>query len=648
MIKISKNAIIVFFLLAAVGVSIHPLFAIAYLPYKLFLVYGMIFTAAFFMDRDIRIEKDSFINAALFTAGAAMLGAGQYIFSFFRNDIMVYGVALMLCGIAAIALAQVLYGQKLDQEAVPPGRGVEITAIAVLLVVAFVIRFWDLSNFLPGVWFDEAQNGNEALRLMAENRPEVFIARYTNMPAMYFYFAALAIKLFGFNIFPLRLVSCVLGTLSVAAFYFLAKQVFKGARYAFLAALLLAFSRWHITFSRVAFLGMQTVLFEILFLYFYLKFLETRQGFIAAVAGALLGLAQYTFSAANFLVIFTALHIAYMAARDIRAFVPAFAPGLLTMAAAALIAAGPLILYAVPNRAAFFQRASDVSIMNDIRDTKNLSPVLKNLQIYSMVFNYEGDYNGRHNLYKKPVLDDIGGVFFIIGLIAALLLPGMRFLAGLLLVMLIPGIATITIEAPQAYRIIGVIPAVCLLITFGIKNTAGLVAKFSKKSQAGIIFAAVAAFSIAAINFHQYFFLYPKHEGTYMSFSPEANGIAQYVKRHIGEYEILISPAQKMYGFYMWEQREICDFINYGNIRYRYMEGANEYSRDSLAGKKGVIIITRPTDVFEGKTIQEQYKGRIADKEVFTNPYNGNEIFTCWTIKKEDLLTTPGKIVYVK
>jgi hypothetical protein len=327
---------------------------------------------------------------------------------------------------------------------------------------------------------------------------------------------------------------------------------------------------------------------------------------------------------------------------------PVFTGGVLTMAAAALIAAAPLIGYAVSNRAEFFQRAGDVSIMNDIKETGNLNPVVRNLQTYALVFNFEGDYNGRHDLYKKPMLDDIGGVIFVIGLIAVLLAPGKRLLAGLLFIMMLPGIFTITVEAPQTYRIIGVIPAVYLIMAFGIKVTAGLIAEMSKNRRAGIVFAAVTAMSIAAINFHQYFFLYPKHEGTYMSFSPEANGIANFIRGHIDDYEIYISPAQKMYGFYMWEQRVICDFINYGKVRYRYLQGANELDQASLIGRKGAVIITRASDEFEAKTIQEQYKGKIAKKEVYTNPYSAIEMYTCWFINKEDILTKQGKILYVK
>jgi 4-amino-4-deoxy-L-arabinose transferase-like glycosyltransferase len=648
LIKISRNTIIAFFVLAAAAVSVHPLLAIAYLPYKLFLVLGIIFTAAFFMAKDIKTDKNIFFHAVIFTAGAALIGAGQYVFSFFKHNIMIYGVVMIFCGTALIAAAQVKYGQKKDSEKTTADIKTEIAAVAVLTVIAFLMRFWDLSGFLPGVWFDEAQNGMEALRIKEGNNLEIFISRYTHMPAMYFYFASLSIKIFGFNIFALRFVSCILGTLSVIAFYFLAKHVFKNWKYALLAAFLLAFSRWHITFSRVAFLGMQTVFFEILFMYFYLKFLETKGIFYALLAGLILGISQYTFSAANFIVIFAFLHITFMVIKDMKAFVPKYASGVFIMAVAALLAAGPLLVYAAKNKAAFFQRARDISIMKDIRDNKNIGPLFKNLRTYGLVFNFEGDYNGRHNLYKKPILDDFGGVFFLLGLIAALTNARYRFFSGFFLVMLLPGIMTITIEAPQTYRILGVIPAVYLLMTLGIKTAAGVMAGLSADKRAGISLAVAAALASAAVNFHQYFFLYPKHEGTYMSFSPEANGVAEFIKSHMDDYEIIISTARKMYGFYGWEQSVICDFINYGKGKYGLLSETNEVSAAALGGKKGVVLVTRPLDTAYIDALEKQYAGRIEKKEIHTNPFSGKEIYTCWFIKKENLLNTPGKTLYVK
>jgi 4-amino-4-deoxy-L-arabinose transferase-like glycosyltransferase len=646
MVKISRTAVLTFFILAAVLMTLHPLLALPSLPFKLFLVYAIIFTAALFLAKDIKIEKKGFAYVALFTLGAACISAGQYVFSFFLHHIMSYGAALMLAGIAVIVFAEMKAGVNSQEQERGIGPRTEAIIVAVLFVVSFGMRAYDLAGFLPGVWFDEAQNAFEAQHMLHTGQLPVFVASYTNMPAMFFYFCMVFLKIFGMNILPFRLVSAVLGSLSVAAFYFLCRQVFKSWKPALLGAFLLAFSRWHITFSRVAFMGMQTVLFEIIFFYFYLKFLEEKKTFYAVVAGAVLGLAQYTFSAANFILIFVALHMLYLAVKDIKVFIREYFSKAAIMAAVAMIAAGPLIGYAIKHPGEYFRRAGDVSIARDIKEAKSIMPVFKNLATYALTFNFEGDYQARHNLYKKPLLDDIGAVFFIIGFAAALANRKYRFFAGLFFVMLLPGLATITIEAPQAYRIIGSIPAVYIIIVIGIKAAASVISSLARDRRAITAFFAVCAVSIASINAYQYYYLYPRNEFTFLSFSPEANGIAGFIKEKSDDYVIIVSQADKMYGFYMWEQSVVLSFLLYNGGSYTLVRDKNDVNDRILEGKKGVVLITRPTDKELNVKIESQYAGRIAEKMEYKNPYSGDTMYTAYYINKDKLLKDKNSILY--
>ncbi|HRU38581.1 MAG TPA: glycosyltransferase family 39 protein [Candidatus Goldiibacteriota bacterium] len=646
MVKIGKNTILMFVIFASAAVIAHPVLVSAEPSYKLFLSLIIIYTAAFYAFYDLRVEKAVFFRMIILVAAAGFLGAAQYIFSFFEHKIMPYGAFLMVTGGMAFALMTLLNAKEAGQDA--GIKKPDLASVAAVTAAAFIIRYWDLSGLLPGIWFDEAQNGIETMNLLDKGTPEIFIQRYTNMPAMFFYLAAVFVKIFGLGIFPLRLVSCILGTLSVAAFYFLALQVFKNRNYALLAAVLLAFSRWHITFSRVAFLGMQSVLFEILFFYFYLKFMENRRLIYAVIAGALLGLAQYTFSAANFIVVFAAAHIMLMAVREKGSFFREKLYGVCVMAAVSLVAAGPLISYSIKHKGAYFQRAKDVSILREIREDKSFRPILRSMQIYSLVFNFEGDYNGRHNLYKKPILDDFGAAMFIAGLAAALALARYRFMALWFFIMILPGMMTITIEAPQVYRIICAIPAVYLLIVLALKFSAETMELFTGKKAAGLALAGALTVSSAAVNFHQYFFLYPKHEATYMSFSPEANAIGRLINEKYPDYVVLVSTAKNLYGFYMWEQNVISTFLTYNKSRFGYMRSNTGVTLANLAGKKGVLLVTRPSDKDENSAIEAQYGKLLQKKEEYTNKFSGEVMFTAWYIRTQDLSRNENNIVYLK
>jgi hypothetical protein len=648
MIKIDRNYIIGFFILAVVFFSLHPILTMQALPLELFLVYAIVFTAVFFLAGNIKTEKGSFYYTLLFTMGAAFIGAGQYIFSFFDQRLVLYGAELMAAGGLMLAAAEIKFRQKAAPGSPATGVKGEAILLAAVFIASFILRYWDLSNFLPGIWFDEAQNGNETQSLIETGKPVVFVAGYTHMPAMYFYLASVFVKALGLNIFPLRLVSCVLGSLSVVAFYFLAKQVFRDWRSALLAAFLLAFSRIHITFSRVAFLGMQTVFLEILFFYFYFKFLERKSAVLAAVAGLLLGLAQYTFSAANFILITVILHSLYLAAKNILFFWKNYLAGFVLMAAVSLIIAAPLIDFAIRSPQEFFQRAGDVSIMKDIKDFKSLEPIARNLKAYALCFNFEGDYNGRHNLYKKPMLDTISGVFFVLGLVVALCRPGFWFFPFWMFVMALPGILTLTIESPQFYRILGLIPAAYILITLGIKTAADAVAGLSGKKHAAVVFMLVSALSAGAASCYQYFYLYPRTEGTYMSFSPEANGIAKLILEKSRDYFPVITTARNMYGFYMWEQSVIVTFLTQGKANFYYLYGSTAIDERLLAGKRGIMVVTRPTDTDERASLERQYAGRIARTEDYRNPYSGDIMYTCHYIEMDKIFRKTDKIIFIK
>ena len=99
-----------------------------------------------------------------------------------------------------------------------------------ILSLAFFLRIYKLDQIPFGLWYDEADNGLSALRLL--NDPGYFplFAESTNLPAHFIYLNALAIKLFGASVFALRLVSVIFGVATVGAGYFAGKQLL-GPRY---------------------------------------------------------------------------------------------------------------------------------------------------------------------------------------------------------------------------------------------------------------------------------------------------------------------------------------------------------------------------------------------------------------------------------
>lgn len=632
MIKIKSiylSAALIFFILLA---SFDVIFMRGQADFTLYLIYSVILSLAGYALNDVRTEKTSFIGLIFLVISAVMVSAGQYVF-FFHHIPHLWIALLFLAAAFAMMIISGFYPLGDSGKKPLKFQPVEAVILVSILALAVFLRVYRAGDIPPGIWFDEAQNGNEVLRILRGSPLEIFIPRLTMMPAMYFYIAALFTKILGVNIEALRLVSVVTGVLSVAAFYFLCRQIFKDGNFALAGAFLLAASRWHITFSRVAFLGMLTLLLVITCFYFYLKALEGHKITHAALSGISMGLALYTFSGANFIPIILICHLVFLmlfpAGRPRKSTIVS---GLVILLTAAAIAS-PLALYAVKNPEIFSKRFSDLTIANDIEKEKSLAPLFKSIKVHLLMFNFEGDYNGRHNLYKKPMLDIITGALLIAGFMAAITAPGHSFFIIWFFVMLLAGIMTISIEAPQSYRIIGILPVVYIFVLFFLKKAQSALFALSRAQKPFLAIFLTVLTAVAALNIRQYFVLYPKEEATYLSFSPEANAIARFISEYSEKYQVYVTTGEKLYGFYPWEQKLICDFVNYGRPGYEYLKDDNKVSEASLSGRRGVIILARPSDPQVIAAVEKDYPK--AKKEEFINSVTDEIMFVCYYIEKE-------------
>jgi len=349
MTRIKSVYVNVFLFLSVALISIHPVF----FPSKLGLttVFLYIITLALFQyyGEEGVSDKKASRRLVLFVSGTAVISAAQYIFSFFVQSAAGAASVIMAAGgvLIFISAGQDNRGEAPKEQKIKPFK--EYIFLILITAAAFFLRIYKIEEIPLGVWFDEAQNGNEVIRLLAGGRFEIFIPRLTQMPAMFTWLASAFVKVSGADIVSLKMVSITLGTLCVPAFYFLARRVFGSARYAAAAAAMLAFSRWHITFSRVAFLGMQAIFIEIIFFYFYLKMLEDNKWYFAALAGFLGGLGLYSFSSFNMVPVIAAAHLFILFLMNKKEFLKKHLKKAVIAGAVGLVTAAPLVTYALNN-----------------------------------------------------------------------------------------------------------------------------------------------------------------------------------------------------------------------------------------------------------------------------------------------------------
>ncbi|MBI2596230.1 glycosyltransferase family 39 protein [Candidatus Daviesbacteria bacterium] len=126
-----------------------------------------------------------------------------------------------------------------------------------VLVLAAVLRLWNLGEYPAGFNADEAAIGYNAYSILQTGKDEygtfyplAFKSFGDYKPGLYFYFVMPFVATLGLNEIAVRLPSALFGILTVLLAYLLAKKIFEDDRVGLLSALLLTISPWHLQFSR--------------------------------------------------------------------------------------------------------------------------------------------------------------------------------------------------------------------------------------------------------------------------------------------------------------------------------------------------------------------------------------------------------------
>jgi hypothetical protein len=173
------------------------------------------------------------------------------------------------------------------------------------------------------------------------------------------------------------------------------------------------------------------------------------------------------------------------------------------LAAAAALAALPVIVFAVQDPAGFNGRLNQTLILNEpVSQAQKLDELWSNLQKHALMFHITGDMNGRHNLPGVPMLDPLSGGLLVVGL-AVLVSRAFDWRSVVLLgwaaVCMAGGIFTFPFEAPQGMRTLGVTPVLALLIAVGLWLVVDRLAVLVRHRIAHTAFAAIAGLAVVWI-----------------------------------------------------------------------------------------------------------------------------------------------------
>jgi 4-amino-4-deoxy-L-arabinose transferase-like glycosyltransferase len=249
-----------------------------------------------------------------------------------------------------------------------------------LIWIAFAVRVIRLDELPLVLSMDESIDGLDALQLVRAGWLTPFLQNNFGRETLFLYIQGIALHLFGISNFALRFSSVAMGTLTVPLLYAVGRRLFArgmGKTEAFfsvhiglLAATDIAVGYWHIYFSRLALraIVLPPILLASMWCLWRARRLTTLS-FSAGlpwwgIAGLLLGLALYTYTAARLLTLLFVLLIGVWLAQE-RNKRRQIGLGLAVFVGITAVVSSPLLVYFMHNPQAFGNRAAAISLPLD-------------------------------------------------------------------------------------------------------------------------------------------------------------------------------------------------------------------------------------------------------------------------------------------
>jgi 4-amino-4-deoxy-L-arabinose transferase-like glycosyltransferase len=285
------------------------------------------------------------------------------------------------------------------------------TLLTGILIIATFLRFYHFSTTPPGLYPDEAMDGNNAVEVAQTGQFHVFYPEDNGREGLYVNIIAIILKVWPiYKPWIIRLPAAVAGVLTVWGLYLLVAELF-GNGPGLLASFLLATSFWHINFSRIGFRAILAPLFLTWTLWLLTKAFRSihtkRAYFYTVLAGILYAAGFYTYIAYRITPILFLLFIPFFRKN------PGFWKKAILFIVVTFIVAAPIGLYFVQNPGSFFGRTAQISVTNAQDPVHDF---VVNILKTALMFNFHGDNNWRQNISGAPELFWPVGILFILGI----------------------------------------------------------------------------------------------------------------------------------------------------------------------------------------------------------------------------------------
>jgi streptogramin lyase/4-amino-4-deoxy-L-arabinose transferase-like glycosyltransferase len=507
-----------------------------------------------------------------------------------------------------------------------------------ILAVAVWLRLWRFDELPFGTWYDEAENGLQALRILQTPEFWPLFVGSIHAPAHYLYLITWAFEAFGVSTQSIRLVSVVMGVATVLAGYWVGRELF-GRMGGLLLAFLLAVARWNINFSRIGMYNASTPLFELLVIGLLLRGLRRGRYLDYALAGLALGWGLCFYAAFQLFVPVVGLFLLALMISE-RGFLRRAWSGLALLTAMTLLVIAPVLRFAYEKPDLYFARTKNTALFAKTAPEERLAGLLENTRKHLLMFNYRGDPNGRHNLPGEPMLDPYSGALFVLGLGVSLWagLRGQTWARLLLLplwlaITLLGGILSLDFEAPQSLRAIGTQPVVYILAVIPLwllwrawRDEGG---RYAPRAVLAPLLLLLGVIGVS--NFHTYFFRQAADFAVWNAFSTPETITATL----LGQMDVATVP----YVISFFHGHPTINFLARGSRPYGRLE-TTDHLPLSWPADQPVALITNADSRHlydEARRIYPQ-----AEAEEFRPPFGGPTVVYYTRLTSADLASVQG------
>jgi 4-amino-4-deoxy-L-arabinose transferase-like glycosyltransferase len=414
-----------------------------------------------------------------------------------------------------------------------------IAAALLLLGVSAGMLGWNLTSMPPEVHGDEAEVGNDAIRLLEQEQLDLFQVDWFKLPVFHAVPTAIGLKIFGADLLGLRATSAVLGTLSVLLLFVAARRLW-GFEVALLSSLILISARFFIHLSRAGYHYIDTPFLSLLVVCLFVRCWRDLSLSAAVWCGIAIGLGVQTYYASRLVPILLALTVVLWLLGSDRQLWRRRTVAFNVIVLSAVATASPIIGYFWRRGNDLWMRVQETSIFSaDAFEhaahgygTRDLATILGiQLQRALTLFNATGDTSLQYG-YREPLFDPISAALFVLGIAAFCARPLRRANQLVVIWILLPVVigAALTIDTPFFPRVSGTVPfaalAVGLALHHFLEGIRGAIPGRVGRRIAALCGGAFIS-AIFASNIYTYFFEYaPRHRH-----SPAVE-ISRWIREH--------------------------------------------------------------------------------------------------------------------